>query len=98
MTQHFQPATRPTMYFIGVTTSRSSINAVFPRWAERLQLGTCELRGIDFPLHDRPERYRAAVAFIKEDPLSLGALVTTHKIDLFAATADQFDVLDPLTR
>jgi shikimate 5-dehydrogenase len=86
------------MYFVGVTTSQSSINAVFPRWAERLQLGDCELRGIDFPLHDRPERYRAAVEFIKEDPLSLGALVTSHKIDLFAAAADQFDVLDPVSR
>ena len=86
------------MYFIGVTTSQSSINQVFPLWARRLQLGDCELRGIDFALHDRPERYRAAVQFIKHDPLSLGALVTTHKIDLFAACADQFDALDPLTR
>ena len=86
------------MYFIGVTTSQSSINQVFPLWARRLQLGDCELHGIDFALHDRPERYRAAVQFIKHDPLSLGALVTTHKIDLFAACADQFDALDPLTR
>src|SRR5688572_8738189 len=93
-----RPATRPTMYFIGVTTSQSSINQVFPLWARRLQLGDCELRGIDFALHDRPERYRAAVQFIKHDPLSLGALVTTHKLDLFAACADQFDALDPLTR
>jgi shikimate 5-dehydrogenase len=86
------------MYFIGVTTAQSSINAVFPRWAERLQLGDCELRGMDFALHDRPERYRAAVDFIKRDPLSLGALVTTHKIDLCHACAQQFDVIDPLTR
>ena len=86
------------MYFIGVTTAQSSINQVFPRWAERLQLGACELRGIDFPLHDRPEHYRAAVDFIKRDPLSLGALVTTHKIDLCQACLDQFDAVDPLSR
>jgi shikimate 5-dehydrogenase len=86
------------MYFIGVTTSQSSINVVFPLWAERLQLGDCELRGLDFALHDQPQRYRAAVEFIKRDPLSLGALVTTHKIDLYTACADQFDVMDPLTR
>ena len=38
----------------------------------------------------------ASSAFIKDDPLSLGALVTTHKIDLFAACADLFDEIDPL--
>ncbi|HUR60627.1 MAG TPA: hypothetical protein VM029_23095, partial [Opitutaceae bacterium] len=95
---NFPPATKPTMYFIGVTTRQSSINPVFPRWAERLGLGDCELRGMDFPLHDAPENFRAAVDFIKRDPLSLGALVTTHKIDLHAACRDQFDELDPLTQ
>src|SRR5258706_4070477 len=91
MPHDLQPATKPTMYFIGVTTSQSSINRLFPRWAERLGLGDCELRGMDFPLHDRPENYRAAVEIIKRDPLSLGALVTSHKIDLFNACRDQTD-------
>lgn len=98
MSLAFRPATKPTMYFIGVTTRQSSINQLFPRWAERLGLGDCELRGLDFPLHDRPENYRAAVAFIKSDPLSLGALVTTHKIDLCAAARDLFDVVEPLSQ
>lgn len=98
MPRAFAPATRPTMYFIGVTTGRSSINAVFPRWAERLGLGDVELRGCDLALHDEPANYRAVVEFIKNDPLSLGALVTTHKLDLFAACGDLFDRLDPLTR
>ncbi len=92
-----RPATKPTMYFIGVTTGQSSINRVFPRWAERLGLGDCELRGLDFPLHDAPENYRAAIAFIRRDPLSLGALVTSHKIAVYAACRHQFDALDPLT-
>ncbi len=85
------------MYFIGVTTRSSSITPVFPRWAERLGLGDVELCGWDFPLHDAPENYRAAIEFIKRDPLSLGALVTTHKIDVFTACRDLFDVVDPLT-
>ena len=93
----FARTTRPTIFFIGVTTARSSINAVFPRWASLLGLGDCELRGLDFRLHDEPARYRAAVDFIKHDPLARGALVTTHKIDLFDACRDQFDVLDPLS-
>ena len=86
------------MYFIGVTTRQSAINQVFPRWAEHLGLGDCELRGWDFRLRDDPARFRAAIDFIKHDPLSLGALVTTHKVDLCAACHDQFDELDPLSR
>lgn len=93
----YQPSTKPSMFFIGVTTAASSINKIFPRWAEALDLGDCQLRGMDFRLHDEPARYRAAVEFIKSDPLTLGALVTTHKIDLCAACRDQFDVLDPLS-
>jgi hypothetical protein len=34
------------------------------------------------------------VEFIRSDPLSLGALVTTHKIDLFRAARDLFDECD----
>jgi shikimate dehydrogenase len=35
------------------------------------------------------------VAQIKYDPLSIGALVTTHKMDLYAAARDMFDYFDP---
>jgi len=90
------PATRPTLYFIGVTTGSSSIMKVFPAWAAFLRLKDAVIKGIDFPLHAAPARYREAVAFIKADPLSLGALVTTHKIDLFEACRDLFDTIDPL--
>jgi shikimate 5-dehydrogenase len=91
----FEPATVPTFYFIGVTTAKSSIMKVFPEWARHLGLGEVAIRGIDFVPHDDPVRYRAAVDFLKSDPLSLGALVTTHKLDLFAACRDLFDVIDP---
>jgi shikimate 5-dehydrogenase len=91
----YTTADKRTMYFIGVTTGKSSIMKVFPKWAEYLKLGDCQIKGIDFKWHDEPTRYREAVAFIKRDPLSLGALVTTHKIDLLKACRDQFDILDP---
>jgi shikimate 5-dehydrogenase len=90
----YQPATQPTLYFIGVTTGKSSIMKVFPAWAEYLGLKDAVIKGIDFKLHDDPEAYRKAVEFIRDDPLSLGALVTTHKIDLFHACRDLFDVID----
>lgn len=91
----YAPAPRPTFYFIGVTTGQSSIMKVFPRWAELLGLGDVAIRGIDLVPHDTVANYRAAVRFLKKDPLSLGALVTTHKLDLFSACRDMFDVIDP---
>jgi len=91
----FEPAVRPTMYFIGVTTGKSSIMQVFPKWAAHLGLGAVAIRGIDCKWHDDPAVYRRVVTFIKDDPLSLGALVTTHKIDLLTACRDLFDELDP---
>ena len=87
-------ALRPTMYFIGVTTGQSSIMKVFPRWAEALGLDAV-LVGIDVQIHAPPAEYRRVVEFIGSDPLSLGALVTTHKIDLLTAARDMFDELDP---
>ena len=89
-----QPATKPTIYFIGVTTGKSSIMRVFPKWAEALGIDA-EIKGIDFKPHSPAEGYREAVEFIKNDPLSMGALVTTHKIDLFNACKDLFEYLDP---
>jgi shikimate 5-dehydrogenase len=93
-----RPAELPTLYFIGVTTARSSIQKVFPLWVKELGLGDVRLKGIDLSLHASPEDYRRVVKFIAGDPLSLGALVTTHKIDLFRATRDQFDVKDKLSQ
>lgn len=86
----------PTMYFVGVTTGESSIRRVFPGWADALGLGPVRLEGIDLPLHAPTEDYRRVVDFIRRDPFSLGALVTTHKLDLFAACHDMFDEIDPL--
>jgi shikimate 5-dehydrogenase len=94
-TTRYPAATKPTIYFIGMTTGKSSIMRVFPRWAEYLRLGDVVIQGIDCKWHDDPAVYRAAVDFIKRDPRSKGALVTTHKIDLLKACRDMFDYLDP---
>lgn len=90
-----EKATVPTMYFIGVTTTKSSIMKLFPEWAKTLGLENAVLKGIDMEIHANPEDYRKVVNFIKNDPLSMGALVTTHKIDLYDAAKDLFDYLGP---
>jgi len=91
----FRSADRPTFYFIGVTTGKSSIMKVFPRWAKHLGLGDCPIKGIDCKWHDDPQVYRKVVNFIKNDEHSIGGLVTTHKIDLLKACRDMFDELGP---
>jgi len=94
-TRAYIKATQPTFYFIGVTTGKSSIMKVFPEWAKFLDLQDVVIKGIDFKPHDESDAYREAVEFIKNDPLSRGALVTTHKIDLLKACRDFFEELDP---
>jgi shikimate 5-dehydrogenase len=89
-----KPAEKPTFYYIGVTTGKSSIIRVFPKWAEHLGLGGTPFIGIDCKIHDDPKKYRKIVQFIKNDRYSLGALVTSHKIDLFDAARDFFDGID----
>jgi shikimate dehydrogenase len=87
--------TKPTFYFIGVTTGKSSIMRVFPLWVKALGRPEIVIEGIDLKIHDTADAYRAAVAQIKQDPLSLGALVTTHKVDLYKAARDMFEYFDP---
>ena len=91
---NYTAATKPTFYFIGVTTAKSSIMRVFPAWAKHLGLRDVLLKGVDLKLHDEVENYREVVNFIKNDANSLGALVTTHKIDLLKACRDLLEELD----
>lgn len=82
-----------TMNFIGVSTGSSASLRMFPRWARILRLGDARLVGVDIPLNAPQETYRAAVEQIKQDPLILGALVTSHKLNLVKAAGDLFDDL-----
>jgi len=85
----------PTFYFIGVTTTKSSIMKLFPLWMEELKCPEIKIEGIDLEIHDNDEAYRKAVAQIKYDNNSIGALVTTHKMDLYSASKDMFEYFDP---
>lgn len=95
MTLPIERCQQPTFYFIGVTTGQSAAQRIFPRWMAVLGRPEVTLRGVDFRIHDEPARYRQLVEAIKADPLALGGLITTHKIDLLAAARDLFDQLDP---
>jgi shikimate dehydrogenase len=84
-----------TFTFIGVSTASSSIMRVFPRWREALGLGDdVELVGWDLALDAPPGEHRSAVERIREDDSNLGALVTTHKLEVIRAAADLFDEVD----
>jgi shikimate 5-dehydrogenase len=83
------------MGFVGVSTGSSSIMQVFPRWADVLGLPTRNLIGHDLPMDATPEQYVALVEQIRDDPNHRGALVTTHKMNVYAAASDLFDELDP---
>jgi shikimate 5-dehydrogenase len=87
----FKPRDKPTFYYIGVSTRQSSIMRVFPRWAEYLNLDDPDFVGINCKIHADKQKYRKIVKFIKDDDNSLGALVTSHKIDLYEAAQDLFD-------
>ena len=93
-TYPIQTKTVPTFYFIGITTGKSTINKVFLRWMEILGKPEVNLEGVDHTLRDDQQAYRATVAPIKNDPLSLGGLVTSHKINLLEAAMDMFKALD----
>lgn len=81
------------LYFIGVTTRQSSIMKVFPKWADILGLDA-QILGWDVPIRAPAAVYRRLVQHIQDDPQTVGALVTTHKIDLFRACRERFDELD----
>jgi shikimate 5-dehydrogenase len=85
----------PTFYFIGVSTSGSLIMKLFPKWLEAAGWPRTAIRGYDIEVRGPREKYRRIVRHIKEDDRALGALVTTHKIDILRAAGDLFDYLDP---
>jgi shikimate 5-dehydrogenase len=86
------------MSFVGVSTGSSSINRVFPAWADLLGLPTRRLVGLDLPLDATPEQYRSTLEAIRDDRNNRGALVTTHKLNLYRAASDLFDEIDEFAR
>ena len=85
------------MLFIGVSTSGSSIFELFPRWGEILGV-EASIEGYDIPLGAQPDAFRGPVELIAGDPAVLGALVTTHKVDVYRHARRAFDELDENAR
>jgi shikimate dehydrogenase len=81
------------MLFIGVSTEGSSIMKLFPVWADVLRIDAT-LEGRDLPIGGEPQVYRDAVAEIGESDDVRGALVTTHKVDVFRHAHDLFADFD----
>lgn len=83
-----------TFTFVGVTTGQSAATWLFPLWARELELHDVRLVGCDLPIHAEATRYREVVQRIKNGEHERGALVTTHKIDLYESCRDLFDEVD----
>jgi len=71
---------------------------IFPVWATMLGLGESQLVGVDLPLQAPRAHYREMVDHLKGDPLSLAAVITSHKINLYMAASDLFDYSDRFAR
>lgn len=82
------------MYFVGVTTKQSSVMTLFPYWMRILGLDAV-IEGVDIALRADRSEYIEVVEKIREDSDVLGALVTTHKIDLYESARHLFDYLCP---
>ena len=89
-----EPAKVPTVYTVGSPRRGASILKVFPKWAEALGL-QADIKAINLLPHAPPDEYRKTAQFLKGDPLSLGAFVTTHEWEMFKACRDIFDCVDP---
>jgi shikimate dehydrogenase len=79
--------------FVGVSTGSSKIHSVFPYWMRLLGLDA-DVVGVDVPLGASAEVYRGVLDGIRGHKSCLGAVVTSHKVELFRAAAGQFDALD----
>jgi shikimate 5-dehydrogenase len=84
---------RDVLLFIGVSTGESSIMRLFPRWAEILGIDVT-LEGRDLPVRADADAFRTVIGEIAEAERIRGALVTTHKVDVYEHTRDLFAVLD----
>jgi shikimate dehydrogenase len=90
-----QTSPRQLMYFIGVSTSGSSVMKLFPRWADTLGINAA-IKGRDILIGSQSESYRRVVQEIAESEAIAGALVTTHKVSLYRDAGDLFWELDEL--
>ncbi|GAA5190184.1 shikimate dehydrogenase [Rugosimonospora acidiphila] len=84
----------PSLLFVGVDTANSFIHRAFPIWSRTLGV-RAEVVGVDLPPGSAPREYRRVVERVRADPDCVGAVVTSHKVAVYAAASDLFDFLDP---
>jgi shikimate dehydrogenase len=97
MTHSAAETRRGTLVFIGVDTRGSSIMQLFPRWAEILDLDA-RIEGWDIRLGAEAATYRDTVQRLADDLGIAGALVTSHKLDVYRHAGRVFDELDRYAR
>jgi shikimate 5-dehydrogenase len=86
-----------TIWFVGVSTAGSMVHRAMPRWRPVLGLGPdVSVVGHDVPVGASPGVFRALLGSLARDPAAIGAVVTTHKVALFAAGSGMFGGLDDL--
>lgn len=85
------------MFFIGVSTKSSSIMKLFSIWRDVLGLDAT-IEGRDLRIGDPPDTYRDAIAEIAHHEDVKGALITTHKVDVFRYAGNMFARLDEYAR
>jgi len=82
------------VYFVGVSTAGSRIFSLFPRWMELVGIDA-RIEGIDLPLGTSNAAYHELVQRIAGDPQVLGAVITAHKLGVYASCHDLFEEVDP---
>jgi shikimate 5-dehydrogenase len=83
--------------FVGVDTRGSSIMQLFPRWAEILDLDA-RIEGWDIRLGAEAATYRDTVRRLAGDLGIAGALITSHKLNVYRHAGSLFDELDRYAR
>jgi len=84
-----------TVLFLGVSTTASGTAKLWPRWMEAIGIDA-RLEGVDLPLDSPPHEYRRFVRRLQNEPGIAGAVITSHKLDLYRSCSDLLPLADPL--
>jgi shikimate dehydrogenase len=85
---------RKDVVFIGVTTQQSSTKDLWPRWTEALGIDA-GLVGVDIAPDAPAVDYRSAIRRL-DKPSIAGAVITTHKMNVYRHCRDLFTSADSL--
>lgn len=74
----------PDVVFVGVSTGQSLVHRVWPVWQPLLGT-TCGVRGTDLGLGVGDEDYVGLLERLRNDESAAGAVITAHKVRVYAA-------------